>query len=126
MTTDNKVGRPKWELSDADFVRMTEMAKICCTQDEICSIFGITEPTLDSRLKERGFKNFLDFYKKYEGQGKQSLRRLQWSAAQEGSVPMLIWLGKQWLGQADKAQTQTTHNITGFEVVTDEDQSEGN
>lgn len=106
MTTGNKVGRPKWELSDADFVKMTEMAKICCTQDEICGIYGISEDTLDRRLKERGFDNFADFYKKHAGQGKTSLRRLQWNAAKDGSVPMMIWLGKNWLGQTDKQESE--------------------
>mgnify|MGYP001336775494 CR=1 FL=1 len=124
MTTDNKVGRPMIELTDADFDKITEMAKICCTQDEICSIFGFSEDTLDRRLKDRGFANFADFYKKYAGIGKQSLRRIQWQSAQEGSVPMQIWLGKQWLGQADKAQTISTHTVTQFEVVPDEDTGE--
>ena len=124
MTTDNKVGRPRKELSDEDFAKVIEMAKICCTQDEICSILDFTEPTLDARLKERGFDNFLDFYKKYAGMGKQSLRRIQWQSAQEGSVPMQIWLGKQWLGQADKAQTISTHTVTQFEVVPDENTGE--
>jgi hypothetical protein len=122
MTTDNKVGRPRIEISDEDFAKMVRMVEVCCTQDEICSIFGITEPTLDTRLKERGYSNFLDFYKKHSSEGKQSLRRLQWAAAQEGNTSMLIWLGKQWLGQSDKQMVDTTHTITSFEVVADEDQ----
>lgn len=106
MTTDNKVGRPRWELSDEDFAHLVEMAKICCTQEEICGIYGICADTLDARLKERGFDNFSDFYKRHSGKGKMSLRRLQWQSAQEGSVPMQIWLGKNWLGQTDKVESE--------------------
>jgi hypothetical protein len=34
-------------------------------------------------------------------EGKASLRRMQWRAA-ERSTAMLIWLGKQYLGQTGK------------------------
>lgn len=30
-----------------------------------------------------------------------SLRLRQWQVAQQGDVAMLIWLGRQWLGQRD-------------------------
>ena len=122
MTTDNKVGRPPIEISDADFAKMIGMVEVCCTQDEICSIFNIAESTLDLKLKDRGYDNFRDFYKKHSANGKQSLRRLQWAAAQEGNTTMLVWLGKQWLGQTDKQAIDTNHTITSFEVVADENQ----
>ena len=35
-----------------------------------------------------------------------SLRRMQWKSAREGSVPMLIHLGKYHLGQTDKVSTE--------------------
>jgi hypothetical protein len=37
-------------------------------------------------------------------EGRMSLRRLQWKKAQEGNTTMLIWLGKQYLGQSDKQE----------------------
>lgn len=120
MTTDNKVGRPRLEITDEDFDKLVEMAKINCTQDEICSVFDMCADTLDARLKERGFANFSDFFKKHSGMGKQSLRRIQWQAAQDGSVPMMIWLGKNWLNQSDKQVLTSTHEITAFEVIHNE------
>ena len=38
-----------------------------------------------------------------------SLKRKQFTTAMKGSVPMLIWLGKNRLGQKDVSET--THNI---------------
>ena len=38
--------------------------------------------------------------------GKIALRRLQFQSAKEGSVPMQIFLGKQWLGQSDKPEAR--------------------
>lgn len=32
---------------------------------------------------------------------KMSLKRKQYDVAMDGSVPLLIWLGKQYLGQKD-------------------------
>jgi hypothetical protein len=34
-----------------------------------------------------------------------SLRRMQWEKAQTGNTTMLIWLGKQMLGQKDRLET---------------------
>ena len=48
--------------------------------------------------------NFEALYKKHQGEGKASLRRAQWKAAQDGNPTMLVWLGKQMLGQRDKQE----------------------
>lgn len=46
------------------------------------------------------------------------LRKWQWKAAEEGSIPMLIWLGKQELGQSDKIeQTVEETRLHVTEVV---------
>ncbi len=37
-----------------------------------------------------------------------SLRRKQWRAAEEGNTTMLVWLGKQYLGQKDKSEMNAT------------------
>jgi hypothetical protein len=45
------------------------------------------------------------------GEGRTSLRRLQWQTAQK-SATMQIWLGKQWLGQVDKMERTDSVNAT--------------
>ena len=106
--TEKKVGRPKIEI---DFEQLEKLCELHCTRDEICDFLGIEDDTLNARLKEHGYDNFSAFYKKHLGGGKISLRRLQWQAASEGSVPMLIWLGKQMLAQSDKLQSDNNHAI---------------
>lgn len=121
MTTDaNKVGRPRIELSDEDFQKVIGMVEILCTLEEICSIMEMSEDTLNRRLVERGYENFAGFYKKHSGKGKQSLRRIQWNAAQEGSVPMMIWLGKNWLGQTDKVEAEVTE-LPPLQIITSDE-----
>jgi len=55
---------------------------------------------------------FSEPYKRYSQNGKISIRRYQYKQA-EHNVTMAIWLGKQWLNQAEKIE-QTTN----FEDIT--------
>ncbi len=49
--------------------------------------------------------DFVAYADKKRGEGKQLLRRMQFDKAMSGNVVMLIWLGKQYLGLSDKAET---------------------
>lgn len=95
-------GRPRIEISADDWEKAEKMAHIQGTRDEISYILGISNDTLERRLKERGYDTFGDWYKKYSAGGKMSLRRKQHELALSGNCSMLIWLGKQYLGQKDK------------------------
>lgn len=99
---DPKGGRPRFELSDEEFDKLVNMVRIQCTQEEICGIYGVTHKTLNEALRRKGEEGFSQFYKKHQDEGRASLRRAQWKAAQNGNPTMLIWLGKQMLGQKDK------------------------
>ena len=93
----NKGGRPKKELN---YKLIENLAMIQCTQDEIASCLDVNVKTL------RADEKFLDLYKKGQEQGKMSLRRWQYRAAEKGNSAILIWLGKQYLGQTDKIETK--------------------
>lgn len=47
-------------------------------------------------------EKFSGLYKAGMDKGRMSLRRHQWRALEEGNSTMLVWLGKQYLGQRDK------------------------
>ena len=85
-------GRPKKEI---DYTTVEKLANIQCTQDEIASFLGISTRTLQRD------EQFMELFNRGRENGKMSLRRMQWKHA-EKSVPMAIWLGKQYLGQRDK------------------------
>ena len=84
------MARPKKEVDEQ---LIYDLARIHCTNKEIAAMCRISQETLEKR--------FLGIIKDGREQGKASLRRMQWKAAQEGKVPMLIWLGKQLLGQLE-------------------------
>ena len=96
---DPEGGRPRVEI---DIDQLRNMVRIQCTAEECAGVFECSVDTLDRRLKEEGYGGFADFYKKHSDEGKASLRRAQWKAAQDGNPTMLVWLGKQMLGQRDK------------------------
>lgn len=105
MTEENKnpVGRPKLDL---DPVLIEDLAGIGCTMIEIAKICKCSVDTLEN--------NYSDVIEKGRADCRMSLRRRQLDVAHNGSkdkerasVTMLIWLGKQMLGQRDK------HEVSG-------------
>lgn len=70
-----------------------ELAAIGSTDREIAAWFGVDEQTLRY--------NFKDILAKGREDLKQSLRHAQLKLALSGNAVMLIWLGKNILGQTD-------------------------
>ena len=71
-----------------------KLALLHRTNKEIAEFFGIAVKTLEY--------NFADLIQKARMTTKQRLRRGQLEVALKGNVPMLIWLGKNILGQQDQ------------------------
>jgi hypothetical protein len=99
MEEKKKVGRPKIEINED---QLEKLASILCTMEEMASFFGCSVDTLE--------RNFADTIKKGKDKGRMSLRRLQFEKAQSGNTTMLIWLGKQMLGQKDKIETSENND----------------
>lgn len=94
----NKGGRPKKEI---DYNLVENLCKLQCTGEEIASALNIDYKTLNLRINDKYKMGFSQYYKKASAGGKMSLRRKQMEVAMSGNVSMLIWLGKQYLGQSD-------------------------
>lgn len=99
-TTVNKGGRPRIEL---DYNTIDKLCAIQCTGEEIASVLNIDYDTLNRRIKQDTDMSFTEYFIKKAGNGKASLRRRQFELAANGNVTMLVWLGKQYLGQSDKS-----------------------
>lgn len=100
---------PSKPMTEKELTQLISMIRIHCTRDEICSILGMSDTTLNRRIAEQGIPgvfNFEALYEKHAATGKASLRRMQWKAAEDGNVTALIWLGKQVLGQTDQVKQQ--------------------
>jgi len=94
------IGRPR---IDVDWTQVDALLKIQCTGEEIASFLNVSYDTLERRCREDREISFADYSRLKREGGKPALRRAQWKLAVEGlNATMLIWLGKQMLGQRDK------------------------
>ena len=84
------VGRDKKVIDPKEVYKL---AAIGCKNQEIADWFGIDENTMTYNFSEQLIKGRENL--------KQSLRKAQISLALNGNAVMLIWLGKNILGQSD-------------------------
>ena len=101
------MARPKLQLDEGLIERM---AMIHCNNTEIASAVGCSVDTLD--------RNYAELIAKGREKGKTTLRRMQFEAAQKGNITMMIWLGKQLLGQRDTQDLKV--DGTGFKIVVED------
>lgn len=92
-------GRPKKPI---DYAAAEKLAGLQCTQEEIAAYMGLSVDTLMRDPK------FCGIYKDGIQKGRMSLRRHQWKALEAGNSTMLVWLGKQYLGQRDRIANEIT------------------
>lgn len=70
-----------------------KLSALGCDMQEMADWFGVNRETLKY--------NFSDYIAKGRADLKHRLRRAQIKAALDGNATLLIWLGKQYLGQTD-------------------------
>lgn len=84
------MARPRKQI---DIKLLEGLANIGCADTEIATLVGVSVDTLNRR--------FAEILCKGRETLKTRLRKLQLRAAEDGNVTMLIWLGKQYLGQRE-------------------------
>ena len=78
-----------------DLELVEKLAVMHCTNTEIASVVGC-DVTLLSKPR------YIDAIQRGKDRGKMTLRRKQYEMAMNGNCVMLIWLGKQILGQMER------------------------
>lgn len=107
-------GRPQAKIDIEEFEKLCQMQ---CTEKEIAAFFGVHIDTLNNwclRTFEDENGNPMTFKNVYADKrrgGFCSLRRAQWMKAVYDKNPtMLIWLGRNYLGQTDKGADDEEDN----------------
>ena len=100
-----KTGRPRKDIDQKQFENLCGLQ---CTEEEICSWFGVCEDTLNKWCKQTYKMTFSDTFAEKRKTGKISLRRMQWRLAEKNAT-MAIFLGKQYLGQRDNVDVNVTN-----------------
>ena len=113
-----KKGRPRKEIDYAEFEKLCYFQ---ATLEEIAGWFNCSTDTIERRVAEHYLdeegngRTFADVFSSLRGKGKIALRRKQFQRGLAGSDKMLVHLGKQYLGQSDKAEVE--HEIKGPLVI---------
>lgn len=111
----NLGGRPRFVIN---YVTLKELCELHCTGEETASVLGCDYDTLNANLARNGEGGYSEYFKRNSAEGRVSLRRRQFKSAVEGNVTMLIWLGKQHLGQQDKISTETLDKTPQKDIST--------
>jgi len=77
---------------------LEKLAMLHCTGPEVAAFFECNQSTISRRLAKEPLKSV---WERGWAKGNISIRRQQMQRAEAGDKTMLIWLGKQWLGQKD-------------------------
>ena len=101
-------GRPRKEIDKEAFIKLCGGMH---TLDEIADFFDCSSDTVERWCKRTFKQTFAETFKRYSAKGKRSLRRWQFDAAQSGNVTMLIFLGKQYLGQKDNPESSEMEDV---------------
>jgi len=94
-------GRKPTKIDQGRFEGMVTFGATCL---DCANEFNCTEESIVRYVKRTYGTNFVEFSNKKRGTVRMKLRHKQIQLALEGSVPLLIWCGKQYLGQSDKIE----------------------
>lgn len=96
------------------YLKWSTIDKLCalkCTLEEIAVKTGVTPDLIERRMRETFNISFKDYFRIKSQLGNVSLRHMQYELAKQGNPTMLIWLGKNWLGQTDKAELSVNGKV---------------
>jgi hypothetical protein len=112
MTEKNKGGRPKAVI---DWSQVDEYLHAGCSGTVIAEMLGIHPNTLYEACRVRNNCGFSDYSLQKKEVGDDLLHYRQFKLAMAGDRSMLIWLGKQRLGQTDKVIQDHKVNEQNFQ-----------
>lgn len=101
----SKDGRP---LVEIDWEQFDKLCALQCTRVEIAGYFNCSPATISRACQREQGMTFDEYYGIKASAGKISLRRAQIKYAEKGNSQLLIWLGKQNLGQREKHEIEHT------------------
>lgn len=109
-------GQIKQAQIKIDQAKFESLCKCQCSEREIASEFGVNIETLRRWCKNTYKKTFEEVFEEKRFCGFTALRSKQFMEAMKGNTTLLIFLGKNYLGQSDKVETEQMEKI---EIIND-------
>ena len=104
----NPNGRPPAKI---DWAKVEELTVSGCLGSEIAGVFGIAPSTLYEHVEKNYGIKFSEFRQQFLSKGDAYVRAAQFKKAIKGDNSMLIWLGKNRLGQKEKSQSEADEEL---------------
>ena len=108
------MGRPKAEI---DWEKVDRYLNAQCEGTGIAEIIGIHPNTLYEACKTKFNISFSEYSAIKKAEGVELLKAKQYQTAMEGNVTMQVWLGKQYAGQKDKVENDTTIHLPNLPTI---------
>ena len=106
---ENKTGRPRIKIDAGKLEGMVMYGATCL---DCAGIFNCSEDTIVRFIRRKYKMSFAEYSDKKKSTIRMKLRQKQLELAlDEGNVSMLIWCGKQLLGQSDQTSVTQTSNV---------------
>jgi hypothetical protein len=100
----NKMGRPEkvidWKLLDS--ILQFGARLIDCSE-----MLDMSDDSIQNKIKEEFGCTFSEYRERKMSKMRMKLLQKQFDVAMSGNTALLIWLGKQHLGQSDKMETKS-------------------
>jgi len=93
--------KPSFKKKPVDKDMVYRLACLMCSYDEIGGVFGIS-----GTMIQKKYKKIVELGR---ASGKKSLRKAQFEKALAGDTRMLMFLGKNYLGQTDSGDNTETN-----------------
>ena len=102
------MGRKALEFTPEQEEQIKKLSEIGSTMEEVAYVMGCSRSAL---------RNFTHLVDEGKARGKVKLRRAQYhKAVEEGNPTLLIWLGKQMLGQSDNPVGEGENLVLPWEI----------
>ncbi len=93
----------KVRLTEAEQEELSQKAALGMASRRLAAYFGIDRATMT--------KHYGHIIDRHRAIAEASLLKEQWKVALKGNPTMLVWLGKQLLGQADKPENKDAEKL---------------
>ena len=96
------------DRKEIDMEKLAKLAQLPIRAEDIGYVLGVSTDTLSRRIKEAHDCTFAEYLDQKRATIRYNLMAKQFEVALKGDKTMLIWLGKQYLGQRDKSSSEVS------------------
>lgn len=96
-----KMGRP---VKEVDLDKLAILCEYPMINNDIAALMDLSVDTIERAVRKEYNLTFAEYKDQRQSHLRKTLLAKQIEVAKNGNVAMLIWLGKQYLGQSEKQE----------------------